>query len=112
MKPYEYMRFLIVWCVCIHVFDVWSTYHLSSYYGWEGEVNLIVKDFISISVYHMILLKFMVVGPCLWIVSWLWDTSIYYDSRQFWAIRVMLFYNLFASGLMTINLYQMAKVGL
>ena len=102
----------MVWCLFIHVFDVWSTYHLSSYYGWEGELNLLVKDFIAESVYHMILLKVMIVGPCLWIASWLWDTSFYYDKRHWWAIRIMLFYNLFASGLMCINLYQMAKVGL
>ena len=107
-----YMRFLIFWCVWIHVFDVWSTHQLSSYYGWEGELNLIVKDFISTSLWHMILLKVMIVGPCLWLASWLWDTSFYYDKRHWWAIRIMLFYNLFASGIMFINLYFLIKIGL
>ena len=112
MKPFVYLRFLMVWCVCIHVFDVWSTYQLSEYYGWEGELNLLVKDFISESFFHMVLLKFMVVGPCLWIASWLWDSSFYYDDRHWWAIRIMLFYNLFASGIMCLNLYWLIRMGM
>jgi len=47
----------------------------------------------------------------LWIASWLWDTSFYYDDRHKWAIRIMLFYNLFASGVMFINLYWLIKMG-
>ena len=114
MKPYMYMRFLIFWCVWIHVFDVWSTYHLSSYYGWEGELNLLVKNFISTGpwIWHMILLKVMIVGPCLWLASWLWDTSFYYDNRHWWAIRILLFYNLFATGVMCLNLYFLLRIGL
>ena len=110
MKIYQYMRFLITWCVLIHVFDIWSTYHLASYYGWEGELNYFVKDFISQGVVNMIVLKLAIVLPVLYAFNWLWNTTMYYDKRHIWAIRIMLFYNLMATALMMINLYQMARI--
>jgi len=112
MKIYQYMRFLIVWCVAIHVFDIWSTYYLSSYYGWEGELNYIVKDFISQSLFNLVILKLAIVLPVLYAFNWLWNTTMYYDKRHIWAIRILLFYNLMATGLMCINLIQMAKAGI
>tara|TARA_Y100001951_G_C11161437_1_gene195016 strand:+ start:98 stop:388 length:291 start_codon:yes stop_codon:yes gene_type:complete len=96
--------------VLIHVFDIWSTYHLASYYGWEGELNYFVKDFISKGVMNMIVLKLAIVLPVLYAFNWLWNTTMYYDKRHIWAIRIMLFYNLMATALMMINLYQMARI--
>ena len=110
MKIFQYMRFLIVWCIAIHVFDLWSTYHLASYYGWEGELNYLVKDFISGGLVNMIVLKLAIVLPVLYAFNALWNTNIYYDARHIWAIRILLFYNMMASGLMMINLYQLAKI--
>ena len=110
MKIYQYMRFLIAWCIAIHVFDIWSTFYLSEYYGWEGELNYFVKDFISHGIVNMIVLKLAIVLPVLYAFNWLWNTTMYYDKRHIWAIRIMLFYNLMATALMMINLFQMARI--
>ena len=112
MKIFQYMRFLIAWCIAIHIFDVWSTYHLAAYYGWEGELNYLVKDFISQGFVNMVVLKLAIVLPVLYTFNWLWDTTIYYDNRHIWAIRILLFYNLMATGLMFINLYQLCRIEL
>ena len=104
------MRYMIAWCVAIHIFDVWSTYHLASYYGWEGELNYLVKDFISRGFGYMVLLKLAIVLPVLYAFEVLWNTTIYYDKRHIWAIRILLFYNLMATGLMCINLFQLLLI--
>ena len=110
MKMHTYMRFLIAWCVAIHIFDIWSTYYLASYYGWEGELNYLVKDFISHGFVNMVILKLAIVLPVLYAFNWLWNTTMYYDKRHIWAIRIMLFYNLMATGLMSINLFQVVVI--
>ena len=61
-------------------------------------------------VVNMIVLKLAIVVPVLYAFNWLWNTTMYYDKRHIWAIRIMLFYNLMATALMMINLFQMARI--
>jgi len=98
MEPHIKMRLLILWCIAIHVVDCWTTFQLANYYGWEGELNLIVKSFISTSVYHMIFLKFIVITPLLYLWNALWDDNEYLDIRHTWAVYILFTYNCFAAG--------------
>ena len=73
---------------------------------------MLVKEFISQGFVNMVVLKLAIVLPVLYTFNWLWDTTIYYDKRHIWAIRILLFYNLMATGLMFINLYQLCRIEL
>ena len=98
-------RLLMFYQIALQAIDCWTTYQLAGYYGWEGELNLIVKSFISTSVYHMIALKLFVVIPALWAYTWLWDSGDeYYDWRHDWAIYIMFSFNCFATGLIVHNM--------
>ena len=110
MRRHTQMRLLVVWCLVLQVVDCWTTYHLANYYGWEGELNLIVKGFISQSAAHMIFLKLVVVLPLLGLYGWLWDEVDEYDVRHLWAIRLMFTYNCFATGILTHNLIELYYV--
>ena len=99
-------RLLVFYQIALQSIDCWTTYQLADYYGWEGELNLLVKGFISQSVYHMVLLKLFVVGPGLWAYTRLWETGDdeYYDWRHDWALYILFTFNVFATGLIVNNM--------
>ena len=98
-------RLLVLYQIALQSVDCWTTYHLADYYGWEGELNLLVKDFISKSAYHLVLLKLFVVGPGLWAYNWVWNSGgEYYDWRHDWALYILFTFNVFATGLIVNNM--------
>ena len=38
-------RLLLFYQIALQAIDCWTTYQLAGYYGWEGELNLIVKSY-------------------------------------------------------------------
>ena len=113
MELHTKMRLLFVWCLAIHVVDCWTTFKLANYYGWEGEVNLLVKGYISQSVYHMIILKLATISPLMYLWNLLWDDSIdgeYFDMRHEWGVTIMFAYNCFATGMIAGNILELNAV--
>ena len=110
MELHTKMRLLVVWCLAIHVVDCWTTFKLANYYGWEGEVNLLVKGFISQSVYHLILLKLVTISPLMYLWSVLWEDSDFLDMRHEWGIVIMFAYNCFATGMILGNIMELIAV--
>ena len=105
MRLHIKMRLLISWCLALQVMDCWTTYHLANYYGWEGELNIFVKGFISQSVYHLVFLKLVVVGPMLYLYNILWEScGERYDLRNDWALWIMFTFNCFTTGLISQNI--------
>ena len=104
------MRLLFFWCLAIHVVDCWTTYKLASYYGWEGELNTLVRNFISQSWVHLVFLKIVTVSPLLYVYNYLWEETESYDWRHEWAIKIMTIFNIYASGIITNNILTLRLV--